>query len=476
MRSVTVQGVWAPSRRLLTVGLVLMVTLVAFEALSVATILPVVSRSLGGIGLYGWVFSAFLLASLVGIAVAGSVVDRLPVAGVMLAGLVLFGLGLAVGGTAPSMPILVAGRAVQGLGAGAVPGTAYVVIARAYPPTIRPRMFAILSTAWVVPGLISPAIAASVASTVGWRWVFLGLLPIVAAAAVLGFLALRDVPPPDAKADVPLRVSPVLGVVLGAGVVLAALDSGSLLLAVLGGLAGAAVLLRSLRRLTPPGTLVARPGLPATILSRGLLTFGFFAGDAYVPYTLDTVRHAGTVVGGLAVTAATLTWTAGAWVQERRILHSGPRRLVRSGEVGVLAGLGLMAATLWPGLPALVGVGAWAVGGFGIGLAYSPLSIAALDRAPKGGEGRTTAGLQLTDVLGDALGTGVAGAAVAAGAHGLGASGGVGLAFGIAAAVAVVAVLVGVRLPARLQAGVPQPDPVPAAGGRAPAPTPTPGD
>ena len=189
-------GIWAPSRRALTVGLVLAVTFVAFEALAVATILPLVGRHLGDLRLYGWVFSAFLLASLVGIVVAGTLADRVPLGRPMLAGLGLFALGLVIGGTAPDMAVLVAGRAVQGLGAGVVPAVAYVAISRCYPDAVRPRMFAVLSTAWVVPGLVGPAIAALVATAVGWRWVFLGLIPLVIAAGALVVLALRNVPPP----------------------------------------------------------------------------------------------------------------------------------------------------------------------------------------------------------------------------------------------------------------------------------------
>src|SRR6201996_6684994 len=94
-------GIWAPAQRPLTVGLVLAVTFVAFEALAVATILPVVGRELGDIRLYGWVFSAFLLASLVGIVLAGALADRVPLGRPMLAGLALFALGLVIGGGAP---------------------------------------------------------------------------------------------------------------------------------------------------------------------------------------------------------------------------------------------------------------------------------------------------------------------------------------------------------------------------------------
>jgi MFS family permease len=442
-------GIWAPARRSLTVGLVLAVTFVAFEALAVATILPLVGRHLGDLRLYGWVFSAFLLASLIGIVVAGTLADRVPLGRPMLAGIALFSLGLVIGGTAPDMPVLVAGRAVQGLGAGVVPAVAYVAISRCYPEESRPRMFAVLSTAWVVPGLIGPAIAALVAETVGWRWVFLGLLPLVIAAGALVVLSLRNVPPvSQGTAAVPYLA--VLGVVAGAGTALAALDSGAVPVAAVGAIGGGILLAASLRRLTPPRYLTARPGLTATIFSRGLLTCCFFAGDVYVPYAIVTVRHAPTVLAALTLTASTLTWTAGSWVQARCIARYGPRRLVRLGECLVAVGLGAMCLVILTSAPPALAIVAWAVAGGGIGTAYAPLSVTTLDRAAAGEEGRATSALQLCDVLGQALGTGIAGAIVAAATAGIGHGPGVALAFAFAIAVALAGIIAGTRLPGQL--------------------------
>jgi MFS family permease len=451
----TADGIWAPKRRPLTVGLVLAVTFVAFEALAVATILPLVGRHLGDLRLYGWVFSAFLLASLVGIVVAGTLADRVPLGQPMLAGLALFALGLVIGGTAPDMAVLVAGRAVQGLGAGVVPAVAYVAISRCYPDAVRPRMFAVLSTAWVVPGLIGPAIAALVAAAVGWRWVFLGLIPLVVATGALVVLALRNVPPPASPGTATIPYLAVLGVVGGAGTALASLNSGNVPVAAVGGIAGAVLLAVSLRQLTPPRNFSARPGLTATILSRSLLTCCFFAGDAYVPYAIVAVRHAPTALAALALTASTLTWTAGSWVQARYIARCGPRRLVRAGECVVAVGLAVMCLVLLPSVPPALAIVAWALAGGGIGTAYAPLSVTTLDRATPGEEGRATSALQLCDVLGQALGTGIAGAIVAAAATGIGHGPGVALAFSFAIAVALIGVIAGKRLPAQLTSSRP---------------------
>src|SRR5438309_1932033 len=97
-------GLWAPQRRALTAGLILTITFIASEALAVVTVLPVVARDLGGLDLYGWVFSAFMLGSVVGIVVAGREADRRGPAAPYLGGVILFGAGLVVAGLAPSMP------------------------------------------------------------------------------------------------------------------------------------------------------------------------------------------------------------------------------------------------------------------------------------------------------------------------------------------------------------------------------------
>ena len=115
--------------------------------------------------------------------------------------------------------------------------------------------------------------------------------------------------------------------------------------------AGVAAGLPALRRLVPAGTLTARPGLPATILSRGLLTFAFFGADAYVTLAITEVRHRSPLVAGIAVTGATLGWTAGSWVQARLSETWQGRRFVRTGLVIVLAGIAGMVLVLQPDVP-----------------------------------------------------------------------------------------------------------------------------
>jgi MFS family permease len=441
-------GLWVPDLRALTIGLVSTVTLVAAEALAVVTVLPEVERSLGGLRLYGWVFSAFLLGSMVGIVAAGRQADRVGPARPYAAGLACFGAGLVVAGLAPSMIVLVAGRVLQGFGAGAIPAVGYVAIGRAFPESLRARMMAVLSTAWVVPGMVGPLISAGVAHAFGWRWVFLGLLPLVAVAGAFALPGLVRLGRPGATTTGEHRLVDSVRAAAGTGLVLVGITSDRPVVAAVLVVAGAVVLVPGLRRLVPAGTFSARPGLPATVLSRGLLTFAFFGADAFVTLAVVTVRHHGVGLAGLAVTGSTLGWTAGSWVQARLDGRAEGRRLVRLGLVCVLVGVTAMVAVLRPGVPVVVAVVAWTVAGLGMGLAYAPTSLMMLRAAPEGREGWASASLSLADVLGSALGAGLGGAAISlAGTGHWSLATGVAVAFAVPGAVAVVGLAVSARLP-----------------------------
>lgn len=452
-------GLWSPQRRALTSGLVLTITFIASEALAVITIMPVVARDLGGLTLYGWVFSAFMLGNVIGIVTAGRQADRYGPARPFLGGLALFCAGLAIAGTAPTMLVLVGGRALQGIGAGAVPAVAYVAIGRSLPEELRARMMAVLSTAWVLPGMIGPAVSVAVADFFGWRVVFLGLIPLVIVTGALALPALFRLakpPPGDApsasRQAFEQRLADGFAVAAGAGLTLAGLTRlagvGQFVVGLGLLIAGIPVMGFSLRRLLPAGTFSARRGLPDVILCRGLLTFTFFGADAYVTLTITTVRHHSPALAGAAVTGATLAWTAGAWVQSRLNSRVAARRLVGSGLIVIVIGLAAMAAVLLPVVPVYAGLAAWTVAGFGMGLAYAPISLLMLREAPAGREGWASASLSLADVLGTALGIGAGGAAVAsATAHGWPLAVGVGGAFAIAGAGGLALALASRRLP-----------------------------
>ena len=185
------------------------------------------------------------------------------------------------------MEVLVAGRVLQGLGGGALTVGLYVVVGLVFPAVLQPAVFASFAAAWVLPALFGPALAAFVADTVGWRWVFLGTVALVAAAALLITPALRGLerraggePAPRSRLVVgrgrsdrrPRPRAPRLRAPARAGLL---------------ALAALVVVVVALRHLLPAGTLVARRGLPAVIGTRGLLSAAFFCAEAYIVFVLQ---------------------------------------------------------------------------------------------------------------------------------------------------------------------------------------------
>jgi MFS family permease len=167
------QGVFSPAFRGLSIGVLVLMTSIAVEGMAVATVLPTVANELSGLEWYGWAFSAFMLASLVGAIGGGEVADRRSPGLAGQLALTVFAVGLIVAGLAPTWPILLLGRVLQGLGAGGLGTLAYLAVARGYPEPLRPRLLALLSSAWVLPALVGPAVAGLVAEHATWRLVFL---------------------------------------------------------------------------------------------------------------------------------------------------------------------------------------------------------------------------------------------------------------------------------------------------------------
>jgi MFS family permease len=444
---------WSPERRPLTVGLVLTITLVAAEALAVSTAMPIVARELGGLELYGLVFSSFIASSLVGIVFAGLLIDQRGVVTPFVIGLVLFAVGLTIAGAAVSMPMLIVGRLIQGLGGGAIPPIAYVAIGRSLPEHLRPRMFATMSTAWILPGVFGPGIAGVVAEAFSWRLIFFGLLPVLLVSGALAYRGLSTLRQPAVTTSTSSTASRVRnGVLVGFGVILATtgLQAESPALIIGLGLPGLALAGWAFLRLAPPGTLRAARGYPTAVLLRGVLTFAFFCVDAYVALLLVEVRGWSAAQAGIALTAATLSWTAGSWVQARLTSRFAHERFVMVGFPIVAAGLAGIGLILVPAVPAWLSVPIFAVAGFGMGITYSQFALIVLRDVPHDAQGEVTAGLTLSDSLGTALGLTASGAFVAAGIRaGAGPVPGLAAAIAVGATVAVFGWLLAPRLASR---------------------------
>lgn len=405
-----------PETRSLTIGIILGVTLFAFEALAVVTIAPLFIEDLGGLSLYGWVFSGFLLASLVGAVVGGQLADDGSLARPLVIGLALFGIGLAVSGAAQTMLVLIVGRVLQGLGGGALSTVMYAAINRAYPDSARARMMALTSSAWVVPALLGPTVAGIVAQTLHWRYVFWGILPlllVVVALTVRPFASMIQRTGAGAARG-RLRGASLLAV--GAGLLLTGVGMESPWTGLLLAMPGIALTVVGLRSLTPAGTLRLARGLPSVIAGKGTFFAAFVGVEAFLALMLQSVHGYSTAVTGAVIAAGSISWAVGAWLQSRLDENPAARRsrrmftgtwLITAGILAQVAALFVTAAPL-----AIVLLG-WVTAGLGIGMAHSTSSVLAFALAPSGQEGKVSAALQIADQFMAAVSTGVGGALLA---------------------------------------------------------------
>lgn len=184
-------GVLGRAYRALSIGIVSVVLVIAFEATAVGTAMPVAARELDGVALYAFAFSGYFTTSLFGMVLAGQWSDRDGPLASLTVGIGAFAGGLLLSGTAGGMWLFVLGRAVQGLGGGLVIVALYVVVGRAYPERLRPAIMAAFAAAWVVPSVVGPLAAGAVTEHLGWRWVFLGIPALVGIPLALALPQIR---------------------------------------------------------------------------------------------------------------------------------------------------------------------------------------------------------------------------------------------------------------------------------------------
>lgn len=408
-------SLWHPQVRLTSIGSAAMVLLAAFEAMAVTTVMPAVARDLDGEALYAVAFTATLAASVVAMVVAGRWSDVAGPVRPMITATGFFLAGLLVAGLAPTMPLFVAGRFAQGLGAGGITVTLYVLIARVYPAPLHPRVFAVFSAAWVLPAMIGPLVAGWISDLIGWRWVFLGVailvLPAFAAlwpafAAVRG----RPVETPDAP-TVPTPLAVSLAVVVSISLVgigtLAELDN--LALAVPLSALGMAVIALALRPLLPAGTLRARRGLGATILFRALVSAAYFGTEVYLPLMLQREYELSASRVGLVLTVGSLSWALGSQAQARLGHRFSSVQFLVVGSGFVAAGVAIQLTTAIAGLGVAGALSGWLVGGLGMGLAFPRTSTLMLEYSTPANQGFNSSALAISDAVGGSLATAVTG-------------------------------------------------------------------
>ena len=407
-------GILSPAYLTTTIAVFSLIAFNAFEAMAVTTVMPTISRDLEGFALYAVAFAAPLASGVVGTVAAGAWSDRRGPAGSLVASLVLFTVGVLTAGLAPSMDVFVAGRVVQGLGTGALIVSLYVVVGVVYPPQLRPSIFASFAAAWVLPSLFGPAIAAFVAETVGWRWVFLGIVGLVAVAAVL---IAPVVPGLRATSDnEPAPRSRMIWAAVAAVAVLAVELAGSeaSTVGVLGAVASIVVVLVSVRALTPTGTLRAGRGLSSVIGTRGMMSAAFFSMQAYIVLVLQvrwdlTPGHA-----GLVLTVVGVVWAAASQLQARLRRRLSSERAMVIGTAMLLVATALLCLAVLIDLGPVVAGAAFVLAGAGMGLGFTRTSVALLAASTDRDSGFNSSAITIADSIGAALSLSLCGTAFAA--------------------------------------------------------------
>lgn len=406
---------FGPSRRATTLGVLLLISMVAFESMGVGTAMPALVADLGAISLYAWPFVAFMAAGVFGTVLGGRWCDLNGPRAVLLLGPALFAAGLLTAGSAAGMPQLLTGRVLQGLGSGAVTVGIYVLVGMVYPERVRPAMFGLMSSAWVLPALVGPPVSGLVTERLSWRWVFFGLVPVALAALALVIPSVRgrgrgrrDGPAPRVRRGlVPAACGAALAIsaLTFAGQRVDASDGALAMVALL-------VLVPSLRRLLPAGVFRARHGIPAVVVCRGLCAGLFFTTTSYLPLILTSTHHWSLAAAGLPLVVGSLGWSAAsAWQGGKPEL---PRPvLLRTGFVLLtVAELALVpvAADWAPGWAALP---IWVVAGVGMGLVFPSVAFLLLRQSAPGELGFHTSAAQMSDQLGTATMIGLGGALLA---------------------------------------------------------------
>ncbi|TQN48087.1 putative MFS family arabinose efflux permease [Humibacillus xanthopallidus] len=399
-------GLLSPALRATTIGALALVSLHAFEALALTTVMPTIARDLDGESLYAMAFTATLAAGIVSIVWSGNLADRRGPRPPLLLGLLLFALGLVGAGLAPTMPVLVAARIVQGLGAGMTSTALYVLVTRIYPPRLHTAILAGFSAAWVVPSIAGPFVAGVIAQTIGWRWVFGLAIVVLVGAALLLSRIVRGLG--QEVVAVPWRwralaASTVLAVaVLVLNLVAERLDALPVGVTVLLAVAALGVVVAALLPLLPRRTLLAGRGLPTDVLLRALAFAAFTGAEVYLPRLLTDRDGFSPSVAGVALTLTGVSWFAGSWIQGAWDTRFEIGRTAAASLGLMTVTLAALATSLWLAAPAWVVIGLFPLLGFGIGTLYPRVTAQALGRAGATEQGFVSSALQIGDSAGAA--------------------------------------------------------------------------
>jgi len=384
----------------------------------VATVLPTVVREIGGLEYYAWNTTLFVVASIAGSVLATRLIQRCGARAAYLLALVLFCVGATVCAAAPSMPWLLFGRTVQGLGGGLLFALAYALIRLIFDEVLWGRVMALVSGVWGAATLLGPAVGGIFAQAGHWRWAFLAVLPVAAALALIVIGQLERKPAGGAAGALPLgRIGLLVASVLAISLTSLAPRPGW---NVAGIGAGLELLLwmvaldrKATVRLMPRGGYALSSPLGAIYACMALLIIGV-SSEVFIPYFLQTIHGHTPLAAGYMTAFVSFGWTAASLLSSGRT-GAAADRMVRLAAPIVLASLlALMLAT--PNPAAMAGDAGTALycmllaaAGFGIGLGWPHLAIRVFNGASAGDETLAASSITTVQLYATALAAALAG-------------------------------------------------------------------
>jgi EmrB/QacA subfamily drug resistance transporter len=403
-------------------GVMLGLFLGAMESTAVATAMPTVIASLGGLAIYSWVFSGYILAATISMPLWGKAADLFGHRRAYLAGLAIFLAGSVLSGAAPSMGWLIAWRTVQGLGGGALIPLGMTIIGDLYGLEQRARMQGYFSSTWGLASIVGPLIGGFLTDHLSWRWVFLVNVPFgLLCGAVLGVaLAGRDAPRRPVRIDVRGAALLTLGL---SGALLAVVEAGrrGALDLPRGGLLVASLVVLAVfvgwERRAPEPLLPLR--LFTNRIFRAAAISGFLAGMAmfgtisFIPLFVQGVLGGSASEAGTALTPFVLGWVTFSVLSARLLLRVGYRSPVVAGMV-CLALAFLLMSHMGLGTSRTTTLVNMLLAGMGMGLIMVPLLIAVQNAVPKRDLGTATSATTFFRSIGGAVGVAVMGAVLSA--------------------------------------------------------------
>ena len=409
---------WAPEFRRLSTGIVALVSVFGFEGIAIAAVMPVAATDLNAISNYAVTFTSFTMASLLGMSFAGLWANKLGLAKVVIFAIATLAIGSLVAGFAPNLAVLTFGRALQGFAMGLDLVTMYVVIGRMYPEALRAKALGMLAAAWVVTGLIGPGLAGLLVEISSWRMTFwiVPLLLVIPTMLLIPELIKLPLLPSLARTDAKKQVVAVIVAIAA----LAIFQAGAshvgrwpalniFLIAIL----SISVAAWATTVLMPKGFLRIAPGIPAVIGMRGVIAGAFFAAEIYVPLALQEIRGVSVALSGGVLTAATITWFAGSWLQGSHRLNFSREKILVFGVLLTTLGIALIPLAVFVpnsiGMAALLASLVWGVSAFGMGICFPTLGVLMLDKSLEAEHARNSASLQMSDSFGVIIATAIAG-------------------------------------------------------------------